>query len=362
MEIVIAIAIFSVLAIAAATMAIDSLHTAGDNRERVRAANLAAEEVERVRAQFNVARGGVNSNCLTRAAEVDFGDGRYTLACTATWLDASRVAGPRRLTVHRRHRVDPAGRREGRLAEHGRRQAGHQLHPPVVMRALRTGANGRRAKAKNGDAGFSLVEIVVGISLFTVVIGLLGTFAINMIRSNEGTRGRLTNVDQLRVAMDSVTKELRTAVRPEQLNPACTTAPCEAAFTSATGAAVTFFANHGVTGGKANLTTFLVEQNPGKLGTGRFVEQVRPAAVPVAAPSTACGTGCVTRVLSTGLTWPVVTPVFTFADQGCTTFGTAPDLADISCVAVDLPVAGGRDYAGTSARSTVFLPNSVMGP
>lgn len=210
------------------------------------------------------------------------------------------------------------------------------------------------------DAGFSLIEVIVGIGLFTVVIGLLTGLVIETLGSNAGTRGRLANVDQIRVAMDAVTKDLRTAVRPEQLNPACTSTPCEAAFTSASGSAVTFYANHG-TAGKAQLTTFRFDDNPSRPGTGRLVQERRPAAVPTAAANTACSAGCVVRVLATGLKWPIVTPIFTFAEDDCATFRAASDLADISCVAVDLPVEGGRDYAGTSARSTVFLPNSVMG-
>lgn len=91
-----ALAVFAGFALAAGSMTIGSLETAGSNRERVRAANLAAEEVERVRARFRVAPGAVGSDCLTRAsAEVDLRDGRYTLRCTATWLgDDLLTAGP----------------------------------------------------------------------------------------------------------------------------------------------------------------------------------------------------------------------------------------------------------------------------
>lgn len=208
------------------------------------------------------------------------------------------------------------------------------------------------------DAGFSLIEVLVGTAVFTILFGLLTGLVVEMLRTESGTRGRIKNVDQVRVALDSVTKNLRTAVRPEQLG-ACTSA-CDAAFLPSTGSSVSFYANHG-DAGKARLTTYRVEQNPDELGTGRLVELQSAAAAPAGAASHSCGAGCVQRVLATDLAWPVTQPVFSYADSGCATFGLTTALADIACVAVDLPVEGARDYPGTSANSTVFLPNSVMG-
>lgn len=94
MEIVVALGVFTLIAVACARMAVDSLGTAGDNRERVRAANLADQEIELVRAQFRASRGGVTANCLTHAPTVSMDGGTYTVACAATWLDAARAAGP----------------------------------------------------------------------------------------------------------------------------------------------------------------------------------------------------------------------------------------------------------------------------
>lgn len=214
---------------------------------------------------------------------------------------------------------------------------------------------------RRSDAGMTLIEVLVGVVIFTVLGGLLTGFVVEMLRSNTGTTNRAANVDQLRVSTDALTKGLRTAVRPEQLNPACASA-CDAAFLSASASAVTFYANHGAAG-KARLTTYRVEQDPDKLGTGRLVEEVRASAAPGGAPVTACGAGCTSRTLARGLVWPVIAadPVFAFADDGCANFVTTMDAADIACVLIDLPVLGARDNPGTSATATVFLPNSVMG-
>lgn len=217
------------------------------------------------------------------------------------------------------------------------------------------------AGRSRSDAGMTLIEVLVGVVIFTVIGGLLTAFVVEMLRSNTGTTNRATNVDQLRVSTDAVTRGLRTAVRPEQLNSACASA-CDAAFLTASPSAVTFYANHG-TAGKARLTTYRVEQDPNRTGTGRLVEELRASAAPGGAPSTACGAGCTSRTLARGLAWPVsvAEPVFSFADAGCATFVTAMNTADIACVLVDLAVLGARDNPGTSATSTVFLPNSVMG-
>lgn len=207
----------------------------------------------------------------------------------------------------------------------------------------------------------TLIEILVGVVVFTVLGGLLTGFVIEMLRSNTGTTNRAANVDQLRVSTDALTKGLRTAVRPEQLNPACVSA-CDAAFLTASESAVTFYANHG-TAGKARLTTYRVEQDPNKPGTGQLVEELWANAAPGGAPSTVCAAACTKRTLARGLVWPVTTgdPVFAFADTGCQDFATPVARADIACVLIDLPVLGARDNPGTSATATVFLPNSVMG-
>lgn len=211
------------------------------------------------------------------------------------------------------------------------------------------------------DAGVTLIELLVGVVIFTVLGGLLSAFVVEMLRSNTGTTNRAANVDQLRVSTDALTKGLRTAVRPEQLNPACVTA-CDTAFLTASPSAVTFYANHG-SPGQARLTTYRVEQDPDRPDSARLVEELRAGAAPGGTPSTVCGAGCTSRTLAHGLVWPVdaADPVFAFADENCADFVTPVAPADIACVLIDLPVLGARDNPGTSATATVFLPNSVMG-
>lgn len=223
-----------------------------------------------------------------------------------------------------------------------------------------------RKPRRFADTGAGLVEVMVGILIFSVVTGLLTTFSIDMLKSSSATSNRLSNVDQLRVAMDELSKGFRIAVRPEQINAACAGA-CDISLYAPAAHAVSFYANHGDAAGP-RLTTYRVEEDlPLQPGTGRLVAQHKGAATPVALTTSTCEAGCTTRTLARGLTWPVPIYPFTFAGSDCATFVAPPAVtpaavsASVSCVRIDLRIAGGRDYAGTSVTSTVFLPNSVIG-
>ncbi|WP_344608984.1 PulJ/GspJ family protein [Sporichthya brevicatena] len=221
----------------------------------------------------------------------------------------------------------------------------------------------RRARAArpHRDAGLTLIETMVGVVIFTLIGGLLTTLVVDMLRSSAGTSSRLTGVNSVRVALDAMTKSLRTAVRPEQINAACAS-NCDSAFRTAGSNSVTFYANYGEAG-KAQLTTYRVEADPDHAGTARLVEETFAAAAPGGSPSTTCGVGCTKRVLARGLTWPLgpTDPVFDFADEQCADFDAVVPLTRISCVLIDVPIAGSKLDKGTSATATVFLPNSVMG-
>ncbi|HUR74272.1 MAG TPA: prepilin-type N-terminal cleavage/methylation domain-containing protein [Sporichthya sp.] len=212
-----------------------------------------------------------------------------------------------------------------------------------------------------GDAGISLIEVLVGVVIMGVLGGLLTTLVVDMLKTSSGTSSRLTNVDSSRVALDDLTRGLRTAVRPEQINAGCTS-NCDSAFRSAGANEVTFYANYGVAG-QARLTTYRVEADPHHSGTARLVEEIFASGPPGGSLVPACGTGCNTRVVARGLVWPLSAsdPVFDFADRGCADFTATVALTDISCVLIDVPLAAKRDDKGTSATATVFLPNSVMG-
>lgn len=225
----------------------------------------------------------------------------------------------------------------------------------------------KRLRVRRDDTGAGLVEVMVGMAIFSLLSGLLATFSISLIRKGAGTTNRVTSVNALRVAMDEISKGLRIAVRPEQLNSACTAVGCDVTLYAPSATSVTFYANHG-DAAKARLTTYTVEEDlPKSPGTARLVAQLTAPSTPATLAVPTCTTGCVSRTLARGLVWPVPATPFTYAGSSCSGFAapTSPTPSAVStsvaCVAIDLRVKGARDNAGTSVTSTVFLPNSVIG-
>jgi prepilin-type N-terminal cleavage/methylation domain-containing protein len=97
MEVVVSLGVFAVIATAGAGSLIKTMNTSADNRERVRAANLAGEEIEKTRAAFRVAPATVVDD-LDAAYDVPVDlDGTtqlYSVVRDVTWLNGSGIAAP----------------------------------------------------------------------------------------------------------------------------------------------------------------------------------------------------------------------------------------------------------------------------
>lgn len=107
-EIVVAMVVLSGLALGAAAMLVDSLGNAGDNRSRVRAANLAAQQIDQARAQIEadpcaivdagvqellVPVGGTTYTVRKTAAPSVAGQcGEGTLTVSVSWPDRGNIA------------------------------------------------------------------------------------------------------------------------------------------------------------------------------------------------------------------------------------------------------------------------------
>jgi prepilin-type N-terminal cleavage/methylation domain-containing protein len=244
-------------------------------------------------------------------------------------------------------------------------------------------------RQERSDAGFSLIEMMTAMAIATSVLGLVTGSLINMLKSNASTTTRLANLDQVRQSMDAITKNLRTAVRPEQLNPNCATA-CSEPFVSATATSVRFYANVGAVDSAGNpaptLTTYSIAADPADpTGKTAAITEVRQnvatswtssvgdytwAGGTGANPCPTTGTvvaGCTTRVIGTGITWPIPTgaaPVFAYW-SGVTAVPTTPTitgsaLGQLNSVAIALPV-GDATHSSAGVNTTVFLPNSSLG-
>jgi prepilin-type N-terminal cleavage/methylation domain-containing protein len=238
------------------------------------------------------------------------------------------------------------------------------------------------------DGGYSLIEMMTAMAIATVVLGLVTGSLIGMMKSNASTTTRLANLDQVRQSMDAISKNLRTAVRPEQLNPACS-ANCSAAFVSATANSVKFYANVGDVdpAGKPapTLMSYTIAADPhDATGKTAAITEIRQALASSwtsaagdyswaggtgAAPCPAGGpvvAGCTTRVIGSGISWPIpaAAPVFAYY-SGSTLVPTSPPITGstldrLSSVAIALPV-GDVTHPSAGVSTTVFLPNSSLG-
>jgi hypothetical protein len=219
------------------------------------------------------------------------------------------------------------------------------------------------------DAGFTIAEMVVAMGLFVMLASVVTATAILGLRTTDGLGVRLDNATQTQQGIAAVSKVLRTAVLPDQLDDQTCTNCADTAIVQASSTRVTFYANLNNTGQGPSLVTFQVVQDPDRSGTGMLQELSQP---PIALADnrytfcTAGSAGCVvnTRVLARGLAWPA-TPMFGYYDFGGTAItGTSLGSADLPRVSsIDVMVTSQtRPSPGAYPASTlvqrVRLPNA----
>jgi len=71
----------------------------------------------------------------------------------------------------------------------------------------------RRLPSASAEHGITLVELVIVVSLLTVVLGFVTGGFVSLQNASTGASLRLQNLDEARVLMDAVSKDLRTAAR-----------------------------------------------------------------------------------------------------------------------------------------------------
>lgn len=169
------------------------------------------------------------------------------------------------------------------------------------------------------DAGMSLAEVMVAMSIMTLVTVILGSTAVVAIRAAGGVTTRLDNATQAELGVSAASKLLRTAVLPVQIEDrVCDDCQDDTAVVRATSSEVSFYGNLGRTTVGPSLVTLIVLQDPKVPGTGILQERIidpeslgdgRYRFCTPGAP------GCAvrTRTLARSLTWPT-TPVFGYYD------------------------------------------------
>ncbi len=179
------------------------------------------------------------------------------------------------------------------------------------------------------DEGFTLVELLVVMAILTMLMGAVTTTMITTQRSVADDSSRLGNAGQAIVASEAITKTLRTAILPRQLEGTCTT--CDvAAFISGDARRMSFYANlnnNGVVDGSGYTTDGPVKVSYAVSTAGDLTETVqRPDAhLPNDFNFTWCNpalSSCAksVRTVATGVS--TTATLFTYYDKAGTTLAT----------------------------------------
>jgi hypothetical protein len=220
------------------------------------------------------------------------------------------------------------------------------------------------------DEGTSLAEVLVAMGLFALLTTILATTAIIGMRTSTGLGVRLDNSTQGQLGIAAVSKVLRTAVLPDQLEGQVCTDCAETAIITASSTRVTFYANLNNTGQGPSLVTLQVLLDPSSTDGSAILQQSTQPPISGAdgrySFCTAGSAGCRvdTRVVARGLLWPAGT-VFGYYDFGGLPISGSTlaneDLPRVSSVDVIISVQtqpGQSAYPASTAVQRVRLPNA----
>jgi prepilin-type N-terminal cleavage/methylation domain-containing protein len=213
------------------------------------------------------------------------------------------------------------------------------------------------------DGGYTMVEMMVVVAILGIVLAAVQTTLIMAQKTVSGSGARVDQTSQAKAAIDSITKVLRTAVLPSQLNGtgAVSTA---AAFIQGTKTSVQFYAN---INNDANITgpsrvTYNID------AAGNLTETIQPPDAHAVGDYnyTYCtpGAGCVvpTRILARHVS--TTQTLFTYyVKNGAAitdTTLTATDLASVDSVdvVVQVKASANQTIQATTLYARVTLPNA----
>lgn len=191
-----------------------------------------------------------------------------------------------------------------------------------------------RRRAGTDQGGVTMVEMAVVVALLGVVLIMAFQGVVSYQRATASADTRQQNLDQARIVMAVLSKDLRTATE----------------FTTVTATDVTFtgLLNTGATAPPNQLRLYV--------DTGGVLrEAVTPPDNPNASPLTYTGTPT-TRVVGQGLV--STSSLLSFRDSADAVTTTLTAVASVVItVTVDLPSRSGAEVPPTVLTSRVFLPN-----
>lgn len=233
----------------------------------------------------------------------------------------------------------------------------------------------RGGRRRVRDRGYQLVEVVVAMSITLLIGGMVSSFVVYANRQASANYTRLADVDQARVGLDALTRVIRTAVQPAQLQSGCSSCLGEASTSTALTYAKTdriqLFSNIGDPTGPF-LVTFIAA--PDTNGTAVLTQRIQRPDVGSApnftySSCTAGTPGCLitTRTLVRGLTWPLPKSIFTYRNNAGTAYTlaaggqlTTDQLLSVDSIDVSLPVKSPNKVGAgpMSAETRIALPNA----
>jgi prepilin-type N-terminal cleavage/methylation domain-containing protein len=232
-----------------------------------------------------------------------------------------------------------------------------------------TRLRGRFAAARNSD-GFTLVELLVVMTILTMLMGAVTGTLIVTQRQVGNDSSRLDQQQQATVAEEAMTRAMRTAIQPKQLDGTCSICSTSA-FLAGDVRSMTFYANLN-NEGKTDSAGYTTD-GPSKVtytvtSAGRLTETVqRPNAhLPTDYNYAWCDptlSTCVQTVRTVAYGVNTSATLFTYYDKSGVTLTTPLDSSAAGLSAVDsldiaLKVQRNINVPATTVVTRVTLPNA----
>jgi prepilin-type N-terminal cleavage/methylation domain-containing protein len=226
--------------------------------------------------------------------------------------------------------------------------------PGLLLRRLR-----RRARR---DDGFTLAEMLTVTSLMGIIFAIAFTAMIQAQTTVRGNASRLDQTQQAKLAMDAMTRTLRTAVLPSQIGGGSATT---SAFVEGRWNKVSFFANvnnEDDLNGPSKATYELTS-------TGDVVETIQPSSGKDASTGefaycTVGAVGCKvsTRTIARKVVYDPTKPLFTYYSvtdvDGLPLPLDAATLPTVNSMDVNVSIKVGKDVVASTVVTRVSLPNA----